>query len=617
MIGVNLPNDPLARSNRITLLLLAGVLLVGLALRLGGAFHDLPFSYYGDEMQFVKRSMALGSGDLNPHWFNKPALLMYTLAFSYGLYFVAGYILGSFASVEQFGAHFLQDMGPFLLIGRLVVVAFGVATIYVVYRIADMVFRSRVHGLCAALAAAVMLPMVAGAQVVKADVPAAFFVCLSFYWYLRSIERNRFLPLAVAALVAGVAMGTKYYGIMLLPGYVIAELLRFVRREATWKQAVLRSAAVGALFGFGFLMVSPFNVIDPTWRYMIFAAVKAKLGMGSGGPLFAADSGISYQPGLGAVARGARHLLGALVDGSALGIVFSTLGALGWVACAWYRRTRAFAAHVAAPLAIFALLGASWQPFHAAWRHFAPVYPLVCLLILPGAMGASRIFGVRGRRFVALAAAVVTLAVGVALVRSVRHDKFVMRPDTRTLAYHWVVESIPPDDRILLDENGPILQPNVATIRRERKRLLRLSQDGAFTYHQGLRLDLLERFPGKDARNFEELAHPWWWDRELTAEELRGVAVHRRMGNPMKIRLPIPLDAYHAAGYRFVITNSYAQSRYFVSAQAEQSFPSFVRFYRELHQLQPVHTFDPVTLGCKGPVIWVYELPVGESLEAG
>ena len=617
MISVDLPHDPLARSKRVTLLLLAGILLIGLVLRLGGAFHDLPFSYYGDELQLVKRSMALGSGDLNPHWFNKPALLMYTLAFSYGLYFVAGYILGSFASVEQFGAHFLQNMGPFLLIGRLVVVSFGVATIYVVYRAALLVFRNRVHGLCAALAAAVMLPMVAGAQVVKADVPAAFFICLSFYWYLRSIERSRFLPLAVAALLAGVAMGTKYYGIMLLPGYVIAELLRFIRGEATWKQAVFRSAAVGALFGFGFFLVSPFNVIDPTWRYMVFTAVKAKLGMGSGGPLFAADSGVSYQPGLGTVVRGARHLIGALVDGSALGIVFSALGALGWVACAWYRRTRVFAAHVAAPLAIFALLGASWQPFHAAWRHFAPVYPLVCLLILPGAMGATRIFGVRGRRFVALAAAIVGLATGVALVRSVRHDMFVMRPDTRTLAYHWVVENIPPDDLILLDENGPILQPNVATIRRERKRLLRLLQDGAFTYHQGMRLDLLERFPGEDARNFEELAHPWWWDRELTAEELRGEAVHRRMGNPMKIRLPIPVAAYYSAGYRFVITNSYAQSRYFASARAEENFPSFVRFYRGLYRLTPVQAFDPEQSRGKGPFIWVYELPGEDPGEAG
>lgn len=196
-------------------LLLGGILLVAFGLRLAGVFHDLPFSYYGDELHFVKRFMALGTGDLNPHWFHKPGFLMYLLLACYGGYFAVGVLFGRFDSTEQFGAHFLQDMGPFLLMGRFLVLAFGVTTVYVVYLIALRAFRNRIHGLTAAGVAAVMLPMVGGSQVVKADVPAAFFVALSFYLFLRSTERKGFLPLALAALTAGVAMGTKYYGIML------------------------------------------------------------------------------------------------------------------------------------------------------------------------------------------------------------------------------------------------------------------------------------------------------------------------------------------------------------------------------------------------------------------
>ena len=56
---------------------LAGILLLAAGIRLWGLFHDLPFSYFGDELHFMKRSMALGTGDLNPHWFHKPALFMY------------------------------------------------------------------------------------------------------------------------------------------------------------------------------------------------------------------------------------------------------------------------------------------------------------------------------------------------------------------------------------------------------------------------------------------------------------------------------------------------------------------------------------------------------------
>src|SRR5215210_9538675 len=97
------PDRP--RDSRLALLL---VLVAAAALRLWGLFHDLPFSYYGDELHFVRRAMAMGTGDLNPHWFHKPALLMYLLAACYGVYFVVGATLGHFDSVQAFGAQFLS-----------------------------------------------------------------------------------------------------------------------------------------------------------------------------------------------------------------------------------------------------------------------------------------------------------------------------------------------------------------------------------------------------------------------------------------------------------------------------------------------------------------------------
>src|SRR3954447_11280476 len=124
---------PLARNGPEALprLALAGVLLLAAVLRLWAVRHDLPFSYYGDELHFMRRAMAVGTGDLNPHWFHKPAFFMYVLAFCYGLYFLAGRIVGWFGSTAEFGARFLFDPSPFLLIGRLAVAACGVATVYV------------------------------------------------------------------------------------------------------------------------------------------------------------------------------------------------------------------------------------------------------------------------------------------------------------------------------------------------------------------------------------------------------------------------------------------------------------------------------------------------------
>ena len=69
---------------------LLGLILIAFSVRFFGIFHDLPFTYYGDEKHFINRAVAFGSGDLNPHWFHKPALYMYLLFFEYGMYFLVG-----------------------------------------------------------------------------------------------------------------------------------------------------------------------------------------------------------------------------------------------------------------------------------------------------------------------------------------------------------------------------------------------------------------------------------------------------------------------------------------------------------------------------------------------
>ena len=98
----------LSKSSRGYAIGLAGVVLLGAALRFAGVFHDWPYSYYGDELHLMKRSIAMGTGDLNPHWFHKPGLLMYLLLGSYGGFFVVGRLIGKFASSAAFGAYFLS-----------------------------------------------------------------------------------------------------------------------------------------------------------------------------------------------------------------------------------------------------------------------------------------------------------------------------------------------------------------------------------------------------------------------------------------------------------------------------------------------------------------------------
>ena len=223
-------------------LALAAILLLALGLRLWGVFHDLPFSYFGDELHFMKRSAALGTGDLNPHWFHKPAFLMYVLAFADGLYYLFGRLTGAFDSTGELASRLLVAPGPFLLIGRLVVMASGVATVAAVYLVARRVFASAAAALAGGLVAAVLAPMVASSVVIKSDMTCGLLIALSVLAYVRGWQDERLRHLVVASLLAGAAMGTHYYGAVLVPTYVLLELWRAVEG----RPAGARRSAAGA-----------------------------------------------------------------------------------------------------------------------------------------------------------------------------------------------------------------------------------------------------------------------------------------------------------------------------------------------------------------------------------
>ncbi len=632
-----------ARSRTVTLALL-GVLLLAAGLRLWGVMHDLPFSYYGDELHFMKRSMAMGTGDLNPHWFHKPAFLMYVLAFFYGLYFVAGLLTGRFDSTEAFGAHFLFEHGPFLLIGRLVVMAFGVATVYVVYLIGRKAFGRPAAGLAAAFAAAVLVPMIDSSQEIKSDVPCGFLVTLAVYVYMKSWDASRqrpLRPLILAALIAGAAMGTHYYGIILVPTFLAMEAYRAFQGQLRWSRLVPHAVLVGVLFVLGFLITSPYNLLDPTWRQQTFGDMARKIGLSSEPPAVAGGSGqgtgtgqpaqpapaaepvqyeidtqTAYKPGPAAWAGAGAAFFKVMTSPKSMGLALTLIAALGLGAALARRETRWYGLLALIPFLFFFLAAITVAAYHAQPRHLNAIYPLLATLVWPGVLLLVRPFRLQPARARAIALTLAALACIPTLVQSVRHNRDITRLDSRLVSYRWLTANLPRDARILVDEYGPPLNPNRQATGRLAAQLKALPMKGPFTHHQGLRVSLLQRYPPADGLNIDEFGHQWWLPREKTDAELRSNFVDLDMSSPLVSREPKPLDAYRAAGYRYVVTNSDAQRRYRKDVM-QRGFPSFVRFYRELKGARPVKVFDPKEWGGKGPVIWVYELtPAANDNEA-
>lgn len=579
---------------------LAGILLLAAGIRLWGLFHDLPFSFFGDELHFMKRSMALGTGDLNPHWFHKPALFMYIWLFVYGLYFLAGMATGRFESTAEFGAHFLTTPGQFLLLGRLVVFACGVITVWVVYRIARRVFESERAGLAAALVAAVLAPMIASSQHMKTDVPGGMMIAVSILVYLRTRDDPRWRPLILAALLAGVAMGTHYYGIVLIPAYLAIELWNGLSRRLPWRTVLLRGALVPALFVAGFFITSPYNFLDPTWPRQSFAHVKSSFFPEPEQVLFEADSKTVYKPGSSEALGGATlDFFQVLGSQKGMSLPLTALALLGLGVALARRETRWYAVLVSVPILAYFAAAITVAAYHVQPRHLNAIYPLLATLVWPGALLLAR------RQAVAIG--LVVLACIPTAVEASTRNVALNRKDSRVVSYHWIVENLPRDERILLDDYGPLLQPDARSVARQQA-LLKTIQQGPFTRHQGQRLQLLRRYPAEEGMDIVELGHPWWLQREKSDAELRSNPVDLDMGNPLFTRKPKRVDEYRAEGIRFVITSSEARNKYFKRADWGQGFPSFIRFYRDLEGERLVRTFDPAEWGGKGPVIWIYDL---------
>jgi 4-amino-4-deoxy-L-arabinose transferase-like glycosyltransferase len=593
------------RTSRIAL---AAVLLLAAALRLWALRHDLPFSYYGDELHFMRRAMAVGAGDLNPHWFHKPAFFMYVLAFCYGLYFLLGRIVGWFGSTAEFGARFLFDPAPFLLIGRLAVAACGVATVYVVYRIGRKVFASPWAGIAGAAVAAVLAPMVNSSRTIKGDTPCGLLMALSVLAFLGTRESPRLRPLVIASLLAGAAMGTHYYGVVLVPAYLVLEVLRGFS-GASWRAVAARCALVVLLFGLGFFVTSPFNFLDPTWGRETWSHVGRSFGLThEKEPVqhYDPDSARQFTPGVETSRGAAVVFLELLASPEVLGIALCLLGLLGLAGTFARRETRWYGLLVLIPSLFFFLAAITVAAYHAQPRHLNALYPLLATLAWPGALAVARLFRASEERARVITLLLVAAACLPTLIRTVERNVRINRLDSRLVAYRWIQSSLP-QGRLLVDDYGPPLNEDRRAADRLADRLRQLPL-GPFTHNQGLRIDLLHRYPPRDGVDMDALGHQWWLPAEKTDEALRNNPVDLDMGNPLVSRVPRPLDQYRREGVRYVITNSLARSMYFTPSGRGDRFPSFSRFYRELDRTERIRTFDPATWGGKGPVVWIYDL---------
>ncbi len=229
----------------------------------------LPYSFYGDEINNVERSVnfydGTGGFDLNPHWFNKPALGYYANFFVFGCrYLVGRHVTGEFDSAGEFGDAFLNyERGSFYVIGRLLQALYGAVGVFLVWRIGRQFGGARI-GLLAAVLLAVCPGHVAFSQQVKNDALAAIFLCLGFLGAQRVAERGLLRDHLWAAAWVGLGWATKYTPAAMLAVIGVAHLMR--PRDGGDRVIAIRVALlVPAAFLLAGFVGSPYNFLDPVY----------------------------------------------------------------------------------------------------------------------------------------------------------------------------------------------------------------------------------------------------------------------------------------------------------------------------------------------------------------
>lgn len=588
--------------------IIIAIIVLAAGLRLLGIWHGYPYSYYPDEAHLVKRALAFGSLDFNPHWFHKPAFFMYILFFNYGLYFVIGKLAGLWNSVDAFAVSYIVSPGPFYIIGRFIGVLFSVATVFVVYQIGKVHFKKNV-GIIAALILALSFGHIVSCQDIKEDTPTMFFGILSMYFLLNYIDSKKNKDFIWSTIFAGLGAATKVYTIvMLVPiglGIIIFNWESNKNLGYMIKKTTPLLLSIIVIFYLSYFVVSPYSFIDPLGLkatfYWVIEIKRKVLGFLGHDVTVLPDDFISQRMGY---IEGVFSYLKTLFDTQGMGIpisVFAIIG-LGILMAKINWKTFIFLSY---PL-IFIFVSIFLYPGYPETRHQLPVYPF---LSITGGVGVVALAGTGGWR-----KRLVYILFLVSLCHPIYHivDRglYISKDDTRNIAKSWIEKNIPAGTKLLIDEEGPQLLLDQTVLKKSLVKAKEADPTGQFTanYDRYIEYQLLAA-KNNISYEYTEIRLPWWREKEMEKGTHVLVSEYDKdMGNPLRPVGVESYDYYVDNGFEYAIVHSYKYNRFISDTGRARKFPSFKKFYRELFRRgELIKEFTPSDGERPGPIVKIFK----------
>jgi hypothetical protein len=412
---------------RVHRLILALIVVAGLALRVWNNDYGLPFVYSIDEAShFTNRAVEMFWQDLDPGYYQNPAAFTYLVhALLRVLYGPLGFAFDlPFGNVTE---QFSKDPSEIWVAARTLAAVLCMAGVVAVYFTAKRLWGVREGLIAAALLAFAFLP-VAYSRVAVTDVGSLTGVSLAVLFAVRAHEEDRLRDWALAGAAVGLAAAFKYTaGLALLP-LLVAALARPSLRRA----GGLGLAGLAALLVFALLNPYLFTSLGDWWSDLRdqaeVAANDPKPGQESGGVAYYLDS-LTW--GLGWAG------LAAAVVGTVLLLRRDLVRAL---------------ILVSVPLALFAYLAVQSRYFG---RWLLPAYPALALLAAYAIARAVELLPGRASLRAAAAAAVTLAVLAQPLAADIRSARALGREDTLNQARAFLDARFAPGLRVSIEPAVP------------------------------------------------------------------------------------------------------------------------------------------------------------------
>ena len=406
------------------------ILVVAAALRLFPVWFGFPYPYARpDEAVAIGHAMDVLGGDLNPRFFHWPSLTFYAFATVLGL---------TSAVTRVFTGDPALSMEAATIAARVFVALAGTLTVLAAWRLGRR-FADAATGLVAAALLAVAILHVRDSHFAMTDVLMTLLVTASLVVLLRATDEGMgaagpgslpLRPFAAAGLLGGLAASTKYNAAAIVCAMAAAQLLLLVRfrRELSSPRVWLPAMVFGAAFAGGFVLATPYAVLD----YKRFSA-----------DLIFDFTHLSTGHGVNLGRGWLYHLTHSLPYGA--GPITFALAVAGLPLAAWRHPRHSFVV-LSFAAAFYVAIGSGYTVF---FRYVLPLVPIVCLLAAI-AVGAAASWLARHSALsegvaVALAGAI---AAAPSLVNCVWFDVLLARTDTRVLAGAWLAERLEAGDTV-------------------------------------------------------------------------------------------------------------------------------------------------------------------------